>query len=76
VLHEATLGDGHERWSDDVSILDPATVDRARLHGHRQISDAYLLALAVHRDGRLVTFDRSVPLSVVCGAQGRHLLVL
>jgi predicted nucleic acid-binding protein len=25
--------------------------------GHKQITDAYLLALAVHHRGRLVTFD-------------------
>lgn len=75
-LHEATLADDHERWVDDVSILDPDVIDHARLHGPRQITDVYLLALAVRRDGCLVTLDRSVPLSAVRGAEPRHLLVL
>ena len=75
-LREATLANDHEHWPDDVSILDPETFDHSRLHGHKQISDAYLLALAVRRDGSLVTLDRSVPLSAVRGAQPPHLLVL
>jgi len=33
------------------------------VHGPRQVIDAYLLALAVGRGGRFVTFDRSVVLS-------------
>jgi predicted nucleic acid-binding protein len=29
--------------------------------GHRQVTDAYLLGLAIHHKGRLVTLDRGVP---------------
>lgn len=75
-LRQATLADEYERWSDDVSILDSDSFDHARLHGHRQITDAYLLALAVKHDGRLVTFGRSIPLSAVLGAEPHHLVVL
>ncbi len=28
--------------------------------GHRQITDAYLLGLAIHRGGKLVTLDRGI----------------
>jgi predicted nucleic acid-binding protein len=31
-----------------------------RLFGHRQVTDAYLLGLAVHKKGRLVTLDETV----------------
>ena len=34
------------------------------------------LALAVKHDGRLVTFDRSIPSTVVRGARPDHLVVL
>lgn len=44
--------------------------------GHRQITDVYLLALAVKNDARLITFDARIPLSCVHGAQARHLVVL
>lgn len=44
--------------------------------GSRQVTDIYLLALAVNRGGRLVTFDRAIPLQAVPGAQPRHLVVI
>ena len=66
----------HAFWPDDLSILDASSVRRERIHGPRQITDVYLLALAVARDGRLVTLDGAIPLSPVIGAQKRHLIVL
>ena len=45
-------------------------------HGPRQVTDLYLLALAVRREGRFVTFDRSVALDAIHGAQARHLFLL
>ncbi len=59
-----------------MSLLDPRVVDRSRLHGPRQVTDAYLLALAVAHDGRLVTFDRSLPLASVRRATEDHRAVL
>jgi len=42
--------------------------------GHRQVTHAYLLALAVKRGGRFVTFDARVALQTVFGAGNRHSL--
>lgn len=66
----------HQFWSCDLSLLDREVVDRTRVHGPRQVTDAYLLALAVHNGGRLVTFDRSVVRSAVPGAAADSLTVL
>lgn len=66
----------HEFWPCDLSLLDREVVDRTRVHGPRQVTDAYLLALAVRHRGRLVTFDRSVVLSAVPGATADALTVL
>jgi toxin-antitoxin system PIN domain toxin len=66
----------HEFWPDDVSLLDDRAVDGARVHGPRQVTDLYLLALAVRREGRLATFDDSIPVSAVRGATTRHLAVV
>lgn len=66
----------HEFWPCDVSLLDDRIVDRSRLHGPRQVTDAYLLALATAHAGRFVTFDRSLPLSAVKGTSEAHLTVL
>ena len=76
VLGRACAGAHHEFWPCDVSLLDSAIIDRSRVHGPRQVADAYLLALATTRGGRFVTFDRSVSLSAVHGATGDHLTVL
>lgn len=75
-LAEATATDLHEFWADDLSLLDPMVVDTAKIHGPRQITDLYLLALAVQHDGRLVTFDKSVPIGAVRRATSRHLVTL
>ena len=66
----------HAFWPCDVSLLDGHVVDRSRLHGSRQVTDAYLLALAVAHDGRFVTFDRALSLAAVHGAAEDHLTVL
>jgi len=87
-LHRAAPGDiaeglrslaealDHEFWSDEVSMLDETAVDFSRLHGHRQVTDAYLLALAVRRGGAIASFDTALPLSAVRGASKRHLLAV
>lgn len=75
-LRAATADAAHEFWPDDVSLLDDARVDSSRVHGPRQLTDAYLLALAVAHDGCIVTFDGTMPLSAVRGATPRHLVTL
>jgi toxin-antitoxin system PIN domain toxin len=68
--------DIHEFWSDEVSLLDSAVVDSTRIHGPRQLTDIYLLALAVKRGGRLVTFDTGIPLAAVRQATTQNLLIV
>ena len=75
-LAEAAASPHHEFWPDDVSLLDDRVADATRMHGPRQITDIYLLALAVRHDGQFVTFDGSIPLDAVRNAQRTHLLVL
>ncbi len=69
-------GAGHQFWEDRVSLLVEKFFHADLLGGPRQITDAYLLALAIHYRGRLATFDRSIPLKAVVGAQPRHVLLL
>ncbi len=66
----------HEFWNDNVTLLDDARVDTRHIHGTRQITDVYLLALAVAHGGQLVTFDSRIPLAAVKGARPEHLVVL
>ena len=66
----------HEFWADSISLRDDAAVDFNRVHGHNQITDLYLLALAVRHGGTLVTFDQNIPLDAVRGATLSHLRIL
>lgn len=75
-LSEAASLGFHEFWADDISVLDPLRFEQSRWLTSRQITDAYLLALAVHRNGVFVTLDRGVDLSLVRGAEPRHLTVI
>jgi hypothetical protein len=75
-LTEASASAFHEFWPDDVSLLDAKVADSARIHGPRQLTDLYLLALAVRHGGRFVTFDASVSVDAVWSAEKRHLLTL
>jgi predicted nucleic acid-binding protein len=75
-LARATRTEHHEYWPCSVSVLDDRIIERSQLHSSRQITDAYLLALAVAHGGRLVTFDKAVPLAVVLGAERAQLTVI
>ena len=65
---------GHQRWTDDVSILDRELVDLDRVVGHRQVADAHLVALALRHGGRIATFDRGLVDVVPANAEGRDLV--
>ncbi|MEZ5608237.1 MAG: TA system VapC family ribonuclease toxin [Burkholderiaceae bacterium] len=75
-LAQATAHPAHAFVADDYSLLDVQQLDWPRMLGHRQITDSYLLGLAVRHDCRFVTFDARVQPSVVKDAQARHLVAL
>ena len=75
-LEAAAASTFHAFWPDDVSLLDARVADAARIHGPRQLTDVYLLALAVRHGGRFVTFDASVSADAVRGAEKKHILIL
>src|SRR5437660_11102510 len=66
----------HEFWQESVSLVDGDLFRPALIGSHEKLADAYLLALVVRKDGRLVTFDRTIPLKAVVGAEARHLRFL
>ncbi|MDN5858687.1 MAG: hypothetical protein L0H84_08685, partial [Pseudonocardia sp.] len=76
LLRRACDTEHHDFWDCDLSITDSDVVHPDRVHGPKQVTDVYLLAMAVARKGRFVTFDGSIPLSAVPGAEPRHLVVI
>jgi hypothetical protein len=51
---------GHVFWPDTPGYLDSTEGFFARMQGHRQTTDAYLLGLAIHNRGKLATLDRGI----------------
>jgi uncharacterized protein len=76
ILQTATeSGSNHHFWSDDL----PLSVLRTRWSkglGHKQITDAYLIALAIHHHGSLVTFDSRMAALTVQGKIEQNVLVV
>jgi len=66
----------HEFWPDSISLCDERLFDPSLARGHKQLTDVYLLGLAVKRGGCLVTFDRKLPLGAVKGARRESLAVV
>ena len=75
-LGKATANRSHEFWPDSVSVLEKGRLRWDHVLTSRQITDVYLLALAVANGGRLVTLDHGIATKVVPGAGSRNLLVL
>jgi toxin-antitoxin system PIN domain toxin len=51
---------GHVFWPDTPAYLDATRTLFARLQGHRQTTDVYLLGLAIHNNGKLATLNRGI----------------
>ena len=60
-LLRANLGHpAHRFWEEDLSLVEAVEPFAERLVGHRQVSDAYLLGLAIRKKRMLATMDRGV----------------
>ncbi len=75
-LERSKNSGNHAFWPDDLSITDATVFDWSRLRGHQQVTDVYLLALAVAHGGRLVTFDQGIRRELVPGCDVEHLVTL
>ncbi len=59
VLRDLTRIGRHVFWPDELDFTGEG-IPFGLLMGHRQVTDAYLLGLVIHRRGLLVTLDRSI----------------
>lgn len=50
----------HQFWADEITFAEAAQSFGKHFSGHQQTTDAYLLALTIHKKGRFATMDRSV----------------
>lgn len=51
---------GHQFWPDDVKVADGFKHLQDRVVGHQQVTDAYLVALAIRHRGKLATLDQGI----------------
>ena len=75
-MRRATATPHHVFWPDDLSITSREWFRDSRFLGPKQITDIYLLALAVEHGGRLLTMDGRIHAGAVEGASEEHLVVL
>ena len=50
----------HRFWEDDLTFAEAVAPFADLLAGHQQVTDAYLLGLAIRRKGILATFDANI----------------
>lgn len=71
VLDRLCAAPGHQFWADDLSLRDARLAPQ--LPTSADLTDLYLLALAVKRRARFATFDAGIDASLVPGgAQALH----
>jgi uncharacterized protein len=63
----------HVFWPDSASIRERGRFKWNHVQGHRQLTDFYLLALAVMNKGRLATFDSTISLRAIEDAREQNL---
>ncbi len=65
----------HRFWHDDISFPTAVELFTDRIVGHQQVTDAYLVGLAIHQNGKLATLDRAVVSLVHPAQQDRTVLI-
>jgi len=66
---------GHVFWPDDVSLLDCARFDPSTLLSHKQVTDSYLLGLALAHHGKLASLDSKLSTTAVRHGKNGLLLI-
>jgi toxin-antitoxin system PIN domain toxin len=61
---------GHRFWPVDFGFAEATANFEGRFFGHRQVTDLYLLSLAVRHKGTLATFDRGI--AALAGTEYAH----
>jgi uncharacterized protein len=75
-LKTLCAGRDHVFWPDSLTVREASRFHWRKLQGHRQLTDVYLLALAISNHGCLATFDARIPLAAIDGAGEHHLKVI
>lgn len=61
---------GHVLWPMNIGLAEAVELSGVKVEGYRQVTDSYLIGLAVKHKGRLVTFDKAL------GKLSKHVTVI
>lgn len=70
ILRQLCAHEGHRFWPDDVSLR--ALVN---LPVSKHLTDHYLLSLAMHRNGKLVTLDKHIKADLIPGGAAAYVVL-
>jgi predicted nucleic acid-binding protein len=66
----------HYFWQDSLPLAEVDSIFGSRIKGPNQITDAYLLSLAMRQGGRLATFDYRIERLAPEGSKEREALLI
>jgi uncharacterized protein len=70
ILKQLCTYEGHRFWPDDFSLR-----GAINLPSSKHLTDYYLLSLAMHRLGKLVTMDRHINAARVAGGADAYIVI-
>ncbi|MGB8261859.1 MAG: TA system VapC family ribonuclease toxin [Terracidiphilus sp.] len=65
---------GHAFWPTTIDLFEAIAPFERRMHGPKQVTDAYLLGLVRHHGGKLATLDKAI--LALAGPEFSHLVEL
>ena len=68
LLRQFCTVEGHHFWTEDITIRE--LLDVNSVITHTQITDVYLLGLALHKGGKLASLDQHIPVDAVRDGRG------
>jgi toxin-antitoxin system PIN domain toxin len=60
--------EAHQFWPDSIAFTDAMLALERPIRDHQQVTDAYLVALAIQNRGKLATLDRKIAQIAPAGA--------
>lgn len=70
ILKQLCANEGHRFWPDDLSLRSSPILPVSK-----HLTDHYLLSLAMHRQGKLVTFDRHIQAALIPGGADAYVVL-
>lgn len=70
ILKQLCAFEGHRFWPDDLSLRSASALPVSK-----HLTDHYLLSLAMHRQGKLVTLDRHIQATLIPGGADAYVVI-